>query len=103
MYQRDGLPDGWIYEDERWSAGGFPLNDVPGWIVMMLRRHVEHLTDLSESELETFGPVAARLSSAIAAVVPAIKVYVVVFVNDPLPRLLAARTSTMTRTSGAAS
>jgi diadenosine tetraphosphate (Ap4A) HIT family hydrolase len=96
-YLRDGLPGGWVYEDEHWAAGGYPLNDVPGWIVVMLRRHFEQLPDLTDAELATFGPVAARLSSAIATVTSAIKVYLVVFgeMNTHFHGLLAARTTAM--------
>jgi diadenosine tetraphosphate (Ap4A) HIT family hydrolase len=96
-YLRDGLPGGWIYEDEHWAAGGFPLNPVPGWIVVMLRRHVEALTDLTGPELATLGPTAARVSSAITHVVEPTKVYFVVFgeLNAHFHFLLAPRTADM--------
>ena len=102
-YLRDGLPGGWIYEDDHWSAGGFPLNPVPGWVVVMLRRHVEAVTELTEAELATMGPVAARVSSAIAHVVSATKMYLVVFgeLNAHFHLLLAARNSEMEQRSAA--
>jgi diadenosine tetraphosphate (Ap4A) HIT family hydrolase len=71
----------WLYRDELWSAGGHPLVDEPGWVIAMLRRHVETIGQLTVAELRSLGLVAARLSEAITSVTAAEKVYVMVFLE----------------------
>jgi diadenosine tetraphosphate (Ap4A) HIT family hydrolase len=71
----------WIYRDALWSAVGHPLVDEPGWVIAMLRRHVEAIGDLAAAELHSLGPVAARLSEAIKSVTAAEKVYVMTFLE----------------------
>jgi diadenosine tetraphosphate (Ap4A) HIT family hydrolase len=83
----------WLYRDALWSAGGHPLVDEPGWVIAMLRRHVEAIGQLTDAELHSLGLVAARLSEAITSVTAAEKVYVMIFLeaNHHFHLLLAPR------------
>jgi diadenosine tetraphosphate (Ap4A) HIT family hydrolase len=71
----------WLYRDALWSAGGHPLVDEPGWVVAMLRRHVEAIGQLTAAEQHSLGIVAVRLSEAITSVTAAEKVYVMIFLE----------------------
>ncbi len=71
----------WLYRDALWSASGHPLVDEPGWVIAMLRRHVEAIGQLTDAELNSLGVVAARLSEAITSVTAAEKVYVMIFLE----------------------
>jgi diadenosine tetraphosphate (Ap4A) HIT family hydrolase len=85
----------WMYRDALWSAGGHPLVDEPGWVIAMLRRHIEAIGQLTVAELHSLGLVAARLSEAITSATAAEKVYVMIFLeaNHHFHLLLAPRPS----------
>jgi diadenosine tetraphosphate (Ap4A) HIT family hydrolase len=63
-----------LYEDEHWSLRG--LDGPPGWAVLWLRRHAEAITELTEDEQASLGPVVARISEAITEAAGAERVYV---------------------------
>jgi len=66
---------GWVYQDENWAAGTLDGLEVPGWIVLALRRHATDAAPLTEAEGETLGPIVRLLSSAIVKATGAPRVY----------------------------
>jgi diadenosine tetraphosphate (Ap4A) HIT family hydrolase len=79
--ERDTPEEEWLYRDPLWSVAGHTLLDEPGWAIVMLRRHVERIGELTAEELQSLGPMAARMSEAISSVTAAEKVYVVLFLE----------------------
>jgi diadenosine tetraphosphate (Ap4A) HIT family hydrolase len=69
------MPGGWLFEDERWVVGLLDGLEVPGWVVVILRRHAVGVGGLDESELTSFGPTMAKVSNAVYLATKAEKVY----------------------------
>jgi diadenosine tetraphosphate (Ap4A) HIT family hydrolase len=71
-------PGGIIYESDYWHIGtaiGFPVV-WPGFLIIKLKRHCEHLAELSSEEASALGPVIQSTCSALNAVLKPAKVYV---------------------------
>ena len=66
---------GWTYADASWVAGVLPGLEVPGWIVLALRRHAAEASPLSEREGAGLGVAISRLSAALVEVTDAERVY----------------------------
>ena len=73
-------PGGVIYEDEFWHVGSV-IRPVfwPGFLVVKLKRHSEHLSELTPEEAAALGPVLRATCSAVASVLEPAKVYVCSF------------------------
>ncbi|MBV9580685.1 MAG: HIT family protein [Chloroflexi bacterium] len=56
---------------------------LPGWSVLVLRRHVDAVADLSDDEAAELGPLVQTLSRALRATVGCHKTYVVQFAEHP--------------------
>jgi diadenosine tetraphosphate (Ap4A) HIT family hydrolase len=84
-----------VYANERWGVFQFPGFEVPGWLMLCLRRHAEFITGLNDAEAATFAPTAAKLSTAIKAATDAERVYMFQFGEEVthFHVLLAARGS----------
>ena len=84
---------GWVVFEREWTACVLPGFEVPGWLVVIARRHVESLADLDDEQQQSLGPVLARLSGGIQSVLGAEKVYLLSFgENHPhLHLMLMAR------------
>ena len=71
-------PGGTIYENDSWHVGtaiGFPVV-WPGFLIIKLKRHCEHLAELSPEEASTFGPLIQSTCSALNDVLEPAKIYV---------------------------
>ena len=68
-----------IFRDDRWAAEVVPGYDVPGWIVLRVRRHAERLLGLDEHELETLGVRARDVTRAVGEATGAATAYLMVF------------------------
>ena len=79
-WENTGLPGGWFFQNGHWSAGVYPTfltynpeiwhemsKEVPGQVVVQLRRHVGWVTDMTADELATLGPTLALVTRAIDA------------------------------------
>lgn len=79
-WESNGLPGGWFLQNQHWSVGVYPMfltynpeirhdmsTEVPGQVVVQLRRHVPWLADMSDSELASLGPTLAQVAQAVAA------------------------------------
>ncbi len=68
-----------VFRDERWAAEVISGYDVPGWVVLRVRRHAERLAGLDEHELATFGVRARDVSAAVGEATGAATTYLMVF------------------------
>lgn len=68
-----------VWEDDLWRLSLSGRGYVPGFGYLEPKRHVPHITDLDGAEAATFGPVLARVTSALKEAAGADLVYVYVF------------------------
>ena len=62
-----------------WRLSTTVYGAVPGFSYLEPKRHIPHITDLDGPEAQTFGPVMARVTTAIRETTGAHLVYVYVF------------------------
>lgn len=76
----DDLP-AWerIAADEHWRVAHAIDTALPGWLVLIPRRHVTSIADLTDAEAADLGGWQVRLSRALRAVTGCVKTYVVQF------------------------
>jgi diadenosine tetraphosphate (Ap4A) HIT family hydrolase len=68
-----------IAADEHWRVAHAFNSAVPGWLVLVPRRHVTALAELTDAEAATLGSWQVRLSRALARVLGCQKTYVAQF------------------------
>jgi diadenosine tetraphosphate (Ap4A) HIT family hydrolase len=68
-----------VWEDDLWRLSVVLHGPVPGFAHLEPKRHIPYLTDLDGAEASTFGPVLARVSSALREAAAADKTYAYVF------------------------
>lgn len=68
-----------VWEDDLWRLSLSGRGYVRGFGYLEPKRHVPHITDLDGEEAATFGPVLARVTSALKEAAEAELVYVYVF------------------------
>ena len=73
-------PDGVIYENEHWHVDSV-LGPVVwrGFLIVKLKRHCEHLAELTPDEAASLGPVIQTTCRALSEVLRPAKVYVCSF------------------------
>jgi diadenosine tetraphosphate (Ap4A) HIT family hydrolase len=93
--QEQADPADVVFADEDWSAGVIAGYDVPGWVVLRLRRHAEGFSQLTEAELAQFGRRARDTVAAVRAVTGAAATYLIIFgeANPHLHALITPRTA----------
>jgi len=69
--ERAYLDDSWRLA-HAWSA-------LPGWLVLLPRRHIEALAELVDAEADALGPILRSASAALRSVVGCEKTYVMLF------------------------
>jgi len=84
-----------VFGDERWAAGVLDGYEVPGWVVLRLRRHAEGLEGLDPEDLRTFAVRARDLSRSIQDVTGAVRTYLMMFgeAHPHMHALLVPRTA----------
>ena len=75
-----------IYVDEHWRVAHAFDTSLPGWLVLVPKRHIESLSDMTPEEAQGFGPLVRALSAALEAVTGATKAYLAFFAESPLHR-----------------
>ncbi|MER5971559.1 HIT domain-containing protein [Streptomyces sp. NPDC002055] len=65
--------------DEHWRVAHGITTALPGWLVLLPRRHVTAIADLTDAEAATLGIWQVRLSRALHRVTGCVKSYVVQF------------------------
>jgi diadenosine tetraphosphate (Ap4A) HIT family hydrolase len=68
-----------VFEDDQWAAGVLAGYEVPGWVILRVRRHALGLAGLSSGELTTFARRARDLVEAVKDVTGAPVAYLMVF------------------------
>jgi diadenosine tetraphosphate (Ap4A) HIT family hydrolase len=68
-----------VWEDDLWRLSMSRRGFTTGFGYLEPKRHVPHITDLEGEEAATFGPVLARVASALKSAAGAELVYVYVF------------------------
>lgn len=80
-WERDGSsPIGkWVFRNRLWSVLVLPGYEVPGWVVLQLRRHAVGPSAMNEEEAVSMGPLVVAITGAIGDVLPRSKVYLAAF------------------------
>jgi diadenosine tetraphosphate (Ap4A) HIT family hydrolase len=71
-----------VFRDELWAAEVMPGAEVPGWIVLRVRRHAERITSLDDAESATFGRRARDLAAALTEATGAPATYILAFCEN---------------------
>ena len=89
-----------IYEDELWHLRHDEApSGVPGWLMLITRRHVGGPAHFNAPEASSFGPLLCRVSKALEEVSGALRVYTAAL-GESWPHFhahLVPRTATMPR------
>jgi diadenosine tetraphosphate (Ap4A) HIT family hydrolase len=73
-------PGGVIYEDDHWHVGSImPPVVWQGFLIVKLKRHCEHVAELTPEEAASLGPVITVTCAAVQEVLKPAKVYVCSF------------------------
>ncbi|GGN09331.1 diadenosine tetraphosphate (Ap4A) HIT family hydrolase [Actinoplanes campanulatus] len=68
-----------VAADRFWRVAHDFNSSLPGWLVLVPRRHVTSIAELTDDEASTLGLWQVRLSRALRAVTGCVKTYVVQF------------------------
>jgi diadenosine tetraphosphate (Ap4A) HIT family hydrolase len=68
-----------LFRDDLWAAEIVPGYDVPGWIILRVRRHAERITGLNDAELAGFAQRTRDVVAAVTEVTGAEATYLMVF------------------------
>lgn len=68
-----------VFRDSLWAAEVVAGYEVPGWVVLRVRRHAERLTGLNAEEIDTLGRRIHDVVAAVGEVTGAPATYLLVF------------------------
>ncbi len=68
--------------DEHWRVVHAFDSRLPGWLVLVPRRHVTSIADLTDAEAASLGTWQVRLSRALTAVTGCVKTYVMQYAEQ---------------------
>ncbi|MGF7239018.1 MAG: HIT family protein [Frankia sp.] len=68
-----------VFVDVDWRVAHAFNSALPGWLVLLPRRHVTSLVDLTNAETAKIGPLLGALSRALGEVTGCVKSYVMLF------------------------
>lgn len=72
-----------IYRTPAWDVVHAFNTSLPGWLVLVARRHIAAVAELTPEESVALGLLITRVSQALAAVTGCAKTYVVQFAEAP--------------------
>lgn len=72
-----------IWRTDYWDVAHSLNTSLPGWLVLVARRHVAAVAELSEAEAVELGRLIRQVSLALRAVTGCLKTYVVQFAEHP--------------------
>jgi diadenosine tetraphosphate (Ap4A) HIT family hydrolase len=72
-----------VYIDDDWRVAVSFDSALPGWLVLLPRRHVTAIHELTSAEVAPLGPMVLDLSRALAEVTGCEKTYVMQFAEHP--------------------
>ncbi len=73
QYMENLSQDRILWEDDYWIGGA--LLDVPGWVMVMTKRHVEGIWALSDEEAVRFGPMMRDIAGTLKDVTGAERIH----------------------------
>jgi diadenosine tetraphosphate (Ap4A) HIT family hydrolase len=79
----DAGPEEAIWIRNGWRVAHAFDTALPGWLVVLPRRHVESVDQLTDDEAAALGPVLRMVSGALVEVLGCAKTYVVMFAEAP--------------------
>ena len=68
-----------VYDDGLWRVAHAISGSLSGWLVVVARRHVTSLSELTAAEAAALGPLLQRVSRALEQVLGVPKAYVIFF------------------------
>jgi diadenosine tetraphosphate (Ap4A) HIT family hydrolase len=68
-----------IHVENRWRVSHAFNTKLPGWLVLVPRRHIERLDELTPEEAERLGPLLVELTRALRKVTGCVKTYVALY------------------------
>jgi diadenosine tetraphosphate (Ap4A) HIT family hydrolase len=71
-----------VHLEDHWRVAHSFNSALPGWLVVMPRRHVTALHELSAEEAAPLGTLLHRVSTALASVTGCTKAYLVFFAEQ---------------------
>ena len=75
-----------IVRTDNWDLVHAFDSALEGWLVLVARRHIAAVADLTDDEAAELGPLVRAASRALAAVVGCERTYVVLFAESPSHR-----------------
>jgi diadenosine tetraphosphate (Ap4A) HIT family hydrolase len=75
-----------IYDDGAWRVAHAFGTSRRGWLVVLAKRHIESLAELTAEEAVALGPLLRALTQALIEVTGASKTYVALFAEHPAHR-----------------
>ncbi len=72
-----------IYQTPYWDVAHCFDSALPGWLVLVTRRHIAAVDELTEDEAAELGPLIRHTSAALREVTGCIKTYVIQFAESP--------------------
>ncbi|MCP4428054.1 MAG: HIT family protein [Chloroflexi bacterium] len=82
LAQRDtGTAPLWdnIHRTQHWDVVHSYNTALPGWLVLVVRRHIEAIDELTETEAAELGVLMQRVSAALKEITGCVKTYVIQF------------------------
>ncbi len=81
----DGHAPPWdsIIRTEGWDLVHAYDTSLEGWLVLVARRHVTAVSQMSEGEAQELGPLIAKVSAALEAITGCERTYIVQFAEHP--------------------
>jgi diadenosine tetraphosphate (Ap4A) HIT family hydrolase len=73
-----------IHRTEGWDVVHCYGTSLEGWMVLVCRRHVSAVADLTDAEAAELGPLIKLVSAAVHEAVGCVKTYVAQFAEHPL-------------------
>ena len=80
-----GLAPLWdnIYRTPGWDVVHSYNTALPGWLVLVTRRHIESVDQMNDAEAAELGVLLRRVSAALRSVTGCVKTYVIQFAEHP--------------------
>ncbi len=80
-----GLAPLWdcIYQTPYWDVAHSYDTALPGWLVLVVRRHITAVDEMTDAEAVDLGQLIRRTSAALREVTGCVKTYIVQFAENP--------------------
>ena len=72
-----------IYRTDHWDVVHSFNTSLPGWLVLVARRHMAAIAELTAAEAAELGDLQRRVSQALHAVTGCAKTYIIQFAEHP--------------------